>query len=413
MAANYFRYKLITPTGDISSGVAKLPYQETMSAINYLERDGSLTLYVKKLGSLAQWGLRLFDLRPKRRLPRILLAEILNNISLMLRSGMPLVTALEETSQTDEYPAVAKDIAEMIERIQGGASFTEAAERYPHIFPKNVLYLTRMGEDTGKLDEMLKDASEHLQRVHNILSNTKQALLYPAFVLTAISGGMLFWFAYVVPKIVGLFKELDVDLPKLTLMLIAASEFFEQYYLHVLGGAVLLIVMLLTARRRNRRVRKAFDQILLRIPIAKAIITASVLAYITEYFAMLINAGIDIMQSMRILNESVGNEVYRDKLAEVRGFLETGEGISDSFKQALIFPGFVVRMMSVGESSGTLSDQLTYIADQYRNKLSVVVSTLGKTIEPLILVVAGTIFAIIIMGLFLPIYDLVSRVTAM
>jgi general secretion pathway protein F/type IV pilus assembly protein PilC len=270
-----------------------------------------------------------------------------------------------------------------------------------------------MGEETGKLDEMLKDASEHLQRVNKIVSDTKQALMYPAFVLTAISGGMIFWFAYVVPKIVGLFKELDVALPQITLALIAISSFVEQYYLHIIIAALAALVVMVFIRKKSRSFRKFLDAVLLRLPITKSLITASVLAYISEYFAMLINAGIDIMQSLRILHESVGNEVYRDKMAEVRSYLETGEGISDSFKQAIIFPNFVIRMMSVGENSGTLPEQLNYIADQYREKLTVMVATIGKAIEPLILVVAGTIFAVIVIGLFLPIYDLVSRVSAM
>jgi type II secretory pathway component PulF len=410
---NYFRYKLITAAGEVSSGVAKLPYQETMSAVNHLERNGSLTLYVKKLGGLGRWLYKLMDIRPKRRLPRVMLSELLNNLALMLRSGLSLVTALEELSQMEEFPAVAQDFKAMIETIQGGAGFSEAAARFPHIFPQSVLYLTRMGEETGKLDEMLKDASEHLQRVNKIVSDTKQALMYPAFVLTAISGGMIFWFAYVVPKIVGLFKELDVALPQITLALIAISTFVEQYYLHIIIAALAALVVMVFVRKKSRSFRKFLDAVLLRLPITKSLMTASVLAYISEYFAMLINAGIDIMQSLRILHESVGNEVYRDKMAEVRSYLETGEGISDSFKQAIIFPNFVIRMMSVGENSGTLPEQLNYIADQYREKLTVMVATIGKAIEPLILVVAGTIFAVIVIGLFLPIYDLVSRVSAM
>ncbi|MEJ2038634.1 MAG: type II secretion system F family protein [Desulfosarcinaceae bacterium] len=409
---NYYRYKLIAPDGQVVSGVTKLPYQETMSAVNHLERDGSLTLYVKKPGPLGQIMCRLFGFRLKRRLPRLMLAEIFNNLSLMLRAGMPLVTGLKEVAQMDEFPNIGTDVEEIIERVQGGASFSDAAARFPHLFPSSVLHLLRMGEETGKLDEMLKDASAHLQRVQKIVSDTKQALLYPAFVLTAISGGVLFWFAYVVPKIVGLFKELDVTLPPITRALIAISSFVEQYYIHIMVvslGSLLLVIVL---RKKNRAFRKFLDAVLLRLPITKSLMTASVLAYISEYFAMLINAGIDIMQSIRILQDSVANEVYRDKMQDVRGSLETGEGISDSFRQALIFPNFVVRMMSVGENSGTLPEQLTYIADQYREKLTVMVATIGKAIEPLILVVAGSIFAVVIIGLFLPIYDLVSKVSA-
>lgn len=407
---NYFRYKLITPEGGIVSGVTKLPYKETISAVNHLERDGSVTLFVARLGSIGQAIFRLADLRPQRRLPRIMAAEILNNIALMLRAGMPLVTALEEASTAEEYPAVTTGFRDMIERIQAGEGFSEAAARHPRIFSQSVLYLIRMGEETGQLEQMLKDASEHLQRVDRIISDTKQALLYPTFVLGAIGGGMVFWFAYVVPKIVGLFKELDVKLPAMTLYLIAVADFFQHYYGHVIISAIVLLLALILLRKKSRSVRKGLDIILLKLPVSKSVVTASNLAFITEYFAMLFNAGIDILQCLRILKESVSNEVYRDKLAEVGKTVELGDGIAAGFKQALIFPGFVVRMISVGESSGTLSDQLTYIAEQYRHKLSVIVATIGKSIEPLILLIAGAIFAVIIIGLFLPIYDLVSRV---
>jgi type IV pilus assembly protein PilC len=409
---NYYRYKLITADGQIDAGVAKLPYQETMSAVNHLERNGAITLYVKKLKGVTQWPFRLADLRPQRKLSRTLIAELLNNLSLMLRAGMPMVTALEEAAQTEDYPKVANDFKEIIERIKGGSSFSDAARQHPNIFSQNVIHLIRMGEDTGKLDQMLKDAADHLLRIDRIISDTKQALLYPCFVLVAISGGLLFWFAYVVPKIVSLFKELAVNLPPITVFLIHCSEFFHTYYLHIIICAVAMVLATGILRKRSRRFRKASDLVWLRIPVAKSIITASVLAYISEYFAMLINAGIDILNAIGILSNSVTNEVYRDKLGEVKGFLENGEGISDSFKAARIFPNFVVRMMSVGEYSGTLPEQLNYIAEQYRNKLSILVSTIGKSIEPLILIVAGTIFAVVIIGLFLPIYDLVSKVSS-
>lgn len=407
---NYFRYKLITADGSMVSGVVKLPYKETISAVNHLERDGSVTLFVSKLGRLAQWLWQISDMRPQRRLPRLMTAEILNNIALMLRAGMTLVTALEEAADTEEHSAAAGSFRDMIERIQGGTSFSDAAAKHPHIFPQTVLYLIRMGEETGQLEQMLKDASQHLQRIDRIASDTKQALLYPAFVLSAIGGGMLFWFAYVVPKIVGLFKELDVTLPTMTLFLIALADFFHEYYLHIIISLVVLGIAIATLRKRNRKFRKALDIVLLKIPVSQSIVVASNLAFISEYFAMLFNAGIDILQCLRILKESVGNEVFRDRLGEVGRSVELGEGIATGFKAAVIFPGFVVRMISVGESSGTLSDQLVYISEQYRQKLSVMVATIGKTIEPLILLVAGAIFAVIIIGLFLPIYDLVSRV---
>ena len=399
------------PTGRISSGIINLPYKDVLSAVTHLERGDNTSIYVKKLGVVASFIFQLLSLRFRRRVSRSFQAEFLSNISIMLRSGMTLTTALEEGASTSESPDFESDITDMITAIQGGATFSEAADKYRYIFPKTVIYLIRMGEETGRLDEMLQDASEHLKRIQNIISDTKQALLYPSFVFIAMGAGLLFWFYYVVPKILSLFKEMDVTLPSLTIFLLKISEFIQNHFLSMVLGLALAIFIVVTAYKENRKVKRTTDALLLKLPLSSTIISASTMAFITEYFSLLIKAGIDILQCMTILKESIKNEIYREKLGEVREGLARGEGIADSFRRVLIFPLFVIRMINVGELSGTLPEQLSYIAEDYRNKLTVLVATIGKMIEPIVLVVAGAMFAIIIAGLFLPIYDLVSRVS--
>ena len=408
---SYFRYKLMEPTGRISSGIINLPYKDVLSAVTHLERGDNTSIYVKKLGVVASFIFQLLSLRFRRRVSRSFQAEFLSNISMMLRSGMTLTTALEEGASTSESPDFESDITDMITAIQGGATFSEAADKYRYIFPKTVIYLIRMGEETGRLDKMLQDASEHLKRIQNIISDTKQALLYPSFVFIAMGAGLLFWFYYVVPKILSLFKEMDVTLPSLTIFLLKISEFIQNHFLSMVLGLALAIFIVVTAYKENRKVKRTTDALLLKLPLSSTIISASTMAFITEYFSLLIKAGIDILQCMTILKESIKNEIYREKLGEVREDLARGEGIADSFRSVLIFPLFVIRMINVGELSGTLPEQLSYIAEDYRNKLTVLVATIGKMIEPIVLVVAGAMFAIIIAGLFLPIYDLVSRVS--
>lgn len=406
----YYRYKLIAPTGQLSSGVIKLPYQDIMSAITHLERDGSITIFVKHVGPILSFLFKLVAMRLNRRIKRPVLAEMLNNISVMLRSGLALVSALQESAASADVPEVQGDINDIVMSIQGGASFSKAAVNYPHIFPSTVIHLIRMGEETGQLDNMTADASEHLKRMHDIISDTKQALIYPALVFLIMGGGLIFWFFYVVPKIVSLFKEMDVVLPPLTLFLIALSEFTRNHLAAVLLGAIAFISLILMGRRWSRPFKRFMDQCLLKIPIAKALITASNLAFITEYFSMLLNAGIDILQSFQILIDSVNNEVYRDKLIQIKESISRGDGISDSFRSANIFPAFVVRMINVGEMSGSLTEQLDYVAEEYRQKLNVLVASLGKMLEPFVLIVAGSFFAIIIIALLLPIYDLIGKV---
>ena len=407
---NYYRYKILEKSGGVSSGVIKLPYQEVMSAVAYLERNGGYTIYVRKLGRLGRLLFQLTDKSKTRRLKRPLQAELLNNMALMLRAGMPLTSALEEVASGDDMQSVAAQLQSIIESVKGGISFSDSAVQHTNIFPKNVIHLIRMGEDTGKLDEMLKDAADHLTRMQQIISDTKQALIYPFFVMTAMTGGLIFWFAFVVPKITSLFKEMNVTLPAITVFLIRVSDFVQAYLLHMLIGMAALVALLVTGYRYSPSCKQAMDKVSLRLPVVGSIITASTLAYITEYFAILINAGIDILHALSILQASISNAVYKQKLGLIHESLQRGEGVGEGFKKALIFPSFVIRMVGIGERSGTLPDQLGHIATEYRRKLTILVDTIGKLIEPAVLIMAGVIFAVIVMGLFLPIYDLVSQV---
>ncbi len=408
---NYFRYKLIQSGGGVVSGITRLAYSDELSAISYLERQDNTVLYAKKVNAVTSVFFRCLSARPRKRVTRSFQAELLSNVSIMLRSGVPLTTALREAAGSSDRVDLEGDIKDMILQIEGGSTFSEAAQKYQYIFPRTVIYLIRLGEETGKLDRVLMDASEHLKRMQKIVSDTKQALLYPSFVFFSMGAGLLFWFYYVVPRIVSLFNEMDVTLPPLTLFLINLSKFVQEYFFEIVVVALAVGFFTALAYKTSRSMRKAVDVLLLKLPISRTIVSASVMAFITEYFSLLLNVGIDILHSMDVLKESINNEVYREKLVEVSAGLSRGDGIGESFKRAVVFPAFVVRMIHVGEQSGTLPEQLGHIAEDYRNRLSVVVGTIGKVIEPVVLVVAGTMFAIIVGGLFLPIYDLVSKLS--
>ena len=408
---NYFRYKLIAPSGEVSSGTTKLPYKDLMSAISHLERNGSLTLYVKKLGSIRSFFAGLGGFRLRKRLKKSDQAEFLSNIALMLRSGVTLSTALEEIAESVEGSEIKTDLNNIIVSVQSGTPFSEAAAKYNHIFPTSVIHLIRIGEETGRLDQMLQNGAQHLKKVQGIISDTKQALLYPAVVFTVLGAGFIFWVYYVAPKIIGLFKDMDVKLPAITIFVMNVSYFFRDFWFHILIAVVIIFFSVIAARKGSSQIKRGMDALILKLPVAGTIVNASTLAFITEYFSLLMNAGIDLLHSMTILHDSISNEIYREKLKDIRESLTKGESIADSFKGVIIFPSYVIRMINIGEMSGTLSEQLASIAEEYRNKLSTLVATIGKMLEPIILVVAGVLFGIIIVGLLLPIYDLVSQVS--
>ncbi|MCP3876746.1 MAG: type II secretion system F family protein [Desulfobacteraceae bacterium] len=410
---NLFKYKLIEPNGRVITNVINLPFEDEVSAVTYLEREGNTTLSVKKLGPITSFAIKLMQSGIQKRLTRPFLAEFLNNISMMLKSGIPIVTALEESAINSDRPNFESDISDMIITLQGGSSFSGAVEANKHIFPKSVIHLIRIGEASGTLDERIKDASDHLKRIHGIISDTKQALLYPSFVMGTMFIGLIFWLYYVVPKIVTLFTEMDVQLPALTVFIINTSGFVQSYIFELISALIISIFFITTLYKKSQFAKKRIDAVLLKTPVVGTLIQASTLAFISEYFALLMNAGIDLLQSVDIIKDSTNNAVYSDKLGEVKESLTRSETISDSFENTLIFPRFVCRMIKIGENSGTLPDQLQYVAQEYSKKLSTLVETLGKIIEPIVLIVAGTMFAIIIAGLFLPIYDLIGSIGSM
>lgn len=407
---SYFRYKLIEGTGRVSSGVLNLPYDNETAVSAFLERDGNTVLFVKRLRGLTSALLDLVSAGTRRRIKRAELAEFLSNLSVMLRSGMPVTAAMEELADDADNPGLATVAQGMLFYLESGASLSDAARRYPTAFPHTVLYLMRIGEETGNLEATLRDASDHLRRLDRILSDTKQALLYPAFVFVTMGSAMVFWFYYVVPKIVGLFADMNVPMPAITLALLAMSEFLQQWALHLLAGTVVAVVAFVVAYRRNRRFRRLVHGVMLRIPVVRDIVETSTLAFISEYMRLLLHSGVDTFRAMEVLEDSIGNEVYKEKVGVIRDNLTQGVGVSDAFRAAGIFPGFVVRMIGVGEHSGTLPEQLAYVAEEYQRRLAVIVSTIGKVIEPVVLIIAGVMFAVIIIGLFLPIYDLIAQV---
>lgn len=407
----YFRFKLLSPSGRVFSGFIKLPYLDEMSAISHLERDGSTAIHVSKPGIIYSFLLHLASFSLQQKMSRSDQAEFLSNMSLMLRSGVPISSALKESSTTSSLPEISKDIEDMIISIQGGLTFSETASKYSHIFPKAILHLIRIGEETGQLDEMLKKGAGHLKRIDGIVSDTKQALLYPSFVFFMLGAGLIFWFYFVVPKIVTLFVEMNVSLPGLTVFLIWLSEVFQNYLFHILGGLAVAIMILSYLYKGSPVGRRIIETVLLNLPLSGTIIRASSLAFITEYLSLLLSSGIDILQSLKILKESITNSIYKESLDNILGSVSRGDGIAGSFKNAQLFPPFVIRMIGIGEMSGTLTEQLAYISEEYKNKLSLLVSTIGKIIEPVVLIIAGIMFAIIIGGLLLPIYDLVSQIS--
>jgi type II secretory pathway component PulF len=272
--------------------------------------------------------------------------------------------------------------------------------------------LVSVGEETGNLDGSLQEAAEHIQRVADLSSALKQAMIYPLFAFVTTFGSMIFWLVYVLPKITSLFKDMGVKVPAITRFLILMSAFTRQYW----PLLVILPILFFTAIRLVRRSERGaylLDQAMLRLPIVQLILVNKSLGIFTEQMRILLRSGLTIDRCFDLAGGVIGNRVYKDAIGRVKQEVLAGATISEAMALQRVFPPMMLRMVHVGETSGTLDEQFAFLAAYYVKKLDDVSKRLGKLLEPIMIITLGIMFAVIILGLLLPIYDLISNIGRM
>lgn len=408
----YFYFQRLLDTGQIATGVEKLAFTNETSAQFYLEQRWGDAVIVKliMLPSWLNWPydfiMRIF--RPQ--LKREEVADFFRNIAVMLRSGIPMFTAIEDMASDDSSLPVQRVSKDILESLKTGASFSEGVERHSDIVPQTVIHLIRIGESSGNLDRTLMDAAEHLKRVDKIVRDSKRAMIYPTFVFFTILASAVFWISYVIPSISDLFKQMRVELPAVTKMVLAMSENIGQNLLLTFVILVLLLFVTVYSIRHSYRVRYQFHRLLMALPVSRVLVNSSALAFITEYLSLLISSGLSMVESLDILERSTENEVYRKSIQTMREGVIRGNSLSSEMRQIKMYPRFVVRMISVGEETGRVDEQLGYLAEEYRQRFDHIVASISEIIKPVVMLVAGGLFLLLIVALFLPIYQLVSQV---
>lgn len=399
-----FSYKAIDYFGVEVKGLTQ--GEDEASVYNDLGTRGLLVLSVEKQNLyianlkkyLQSWSVKRTDI-----------IEFAGNLSMMMKAGVPVLNAIEDLATTLDNKAFKRVLQSIKHEIEMGMRFSDAVELNKQYFPDIFIKLIKIGEESGQLDNSLSDIATHLQRMEDLSAAIKRALMYPAFAVVTTVGALVFWLAYVLPKIVPLLKDMGVKLPMITLILIQVSDFTNKFwYLFLLLPIIIFAAVKILKRAQG--VEYALDMLKIKIPIIKGIIYNKLLTVFSEQFRILIAAGIPIDRSFDIVAEVIGNKVFEKAIIESKEKVVSGDRISDSLKEHKVFPPLVIRMLDIGESTGNLDNQFGFLSEHYLKKLDDVSIKLGKTLEPVIMVVIGGLFGIIIMGLMLPIYSLVSSI---
>lgn len=400
---SFFAYKALDDTGKESKGF--LEAADAAAVYGMLSDRGLYVVTITESSRLASEIRRGFR---ARRIKRSDIIELANNLSVMLAAGVPLLTALGDIISTIEDAFFQHIVTEIKHAIEGGASFSDAVALHRDVFPDIFVRLVRIGEETGRLDRSLKDIADHLQKMEDLSQSIKRAMIYPAFAIVTTMGALIFWLAYVLPKILKVFIEMKVQLPFMTRVLIVVSNVMQDFwFLFLLLPVILFVVVKLM--KQNPRTRYYVDAAKLRIPVVKLVVVNKLLALFSEQLRILITAGITIDRALDIIADVIGNDVFRRALISVKEDVSFGSPIADSLRKHPVFPPLVLRMVDIGESTGNLDGQFTFLSQYYIRKLDDVSDRIGKLVEPIVITIIGLLFAIIVIGLMFPIYELVSK----
>ena len=364
-------------------------------------------IFVTRIDSVRErvWAARTRRVKP---VPARNLAIFTRQLSVMIDAGLPLVQCLEILGTQEEDKNFSRIILQTRADIEGGTGLADSMRKHPSAFDSLYTNMMVAGEAGGILDTILKRLAIHIEKNVQLTAQVKSAMTYPIAILTisAIVVGAILW--KVIPTFANLFAGLGATLPLPTRMVIVMSNSLVTYMpLLILGGAVLAFTY--RRFRATGRGRRAVDGALLKTPVLGLIIRKEAVARFCRTLATLLGSGVPILDGLEITAKTAGNAIIEDAIRVTRAAIERGETVSGSLRGTRAFPPMVTQMINVGEATGTLDTMLAKIADFYEEEVNTSVAGMLTLIEPIMIAFLGVLVGSIVIAMYLPIFDLISR----
>jgi len=324
----------------------------------------------------------------------------------MMKSGVPIVSALEIIGSGHKNPRMKKMVDTIRTDIEGGSSMYEAVSKHPVQFDELYRNLVRAGEGAGVLETVLDTVATYKENIEALKGKIKKALFYPIMVVVVamlVSGIML---VFVVPQFEDVFKSFGADLPAFTQMVVNLSRFMVSWWWLMLIVAIGTAVGAVMAYKRSPKMQHAMDRFVLKVPVIGQIMHNSAIARFARTTAVTFKAGVPLVEALSIVAGATGNTVYEEAVLRMRDDVSVGYPVNVSMKQTNLFPHMVIQMTGIGEEAGALDAMLFKVAEYYEQEVNNSVDALSSLLEPMIMVFIGTIVGGMVIAMYLPIFKL-------
>jgi type IV pilus assembly protein PilC len=334
------------------------------------------------------------------------IALFTRQLSTMMKAGVPLLQSFDIVSKGHANPSVSKLLQDIRADVETGTSLNQAFRKFPLYFDPLFCNLVGAGEQAGILEDLLNRLATYKEKTLAIKGKIKGALFYPvailavAFIVTSI---IMIW---VVPAFKETFKSFGAELPGPTLVVMAISDFFVQWWWAIFGSVFSAIYFFFQSWKRSLKMQRFMDKLLLKAPVFGDVIRKATIARWTRTLATMFAAGVPLVESLDSVGGASGNAVYLDATKQIQTEVSTGTSLTAAMTNANVFPNMVVQMVSIGEESGSLDAMLAKVADFYEAEVDDAVDSLSSLMEPLIMVVLGGQIGGLVIAMYLPIFKL-------
>jgi len=334
------------------------------------------------------------------------IALFTRQLATMMKSGVPLLQAFDIVGRGHSNPTVGKLLLDIKADVETGSSLSQAFRKFPLQFDALYCNLVSAGEQAGILDTLLDRLATYKEKIIAIKSKIKSAMFYPiailvvAFVITAVI--MIF----VIPAFKEVFKSFGADLPAPTLIVMAISDFFVSYWWAIFGIIGGGFYAFFESWKRSEKLQIVMDRLLLRMPVFGDIIRKSVIARWTRTLSTMFAAGVPLVESLDSVGGAAGNHVYKLATKQIQSEVSTGTSLTVSMQNVNLFPNMVTQMVAIGEESGALDSMLSKVADFFEAEVDDAVDAMSSLMEPIIMVVLGTLIGGMVIAMYLPIFKL-------
>ena len=339
------------------------------------------------------------------------LSVMCRQFSTMIDAGVTLVRCLSVLAEQATNPRLKAILNDIQNEVEGGSTLSRAMEKYPGVFDRLFIGLVNAGEIGGALEESLQRLSQFLEKDVEMKRKVKSAMTYPTIIMVFAVLVVLGLMTFVLPKFMGLFKDLGIkELPGPTAILQACSDFLlaKWYWVIIFGIVFFVAIKLFMKTKVGRRV---FDRIKLKAPIFGKLNHKVALARFARTLSTLLSSGVGILQAMETVAGTVSNDIISDALLEARARIREGDKIGEPLARSKLFPPMVVQMITIGEESGSLDPMLAKVADFYEDEVEAALASLTAAIEPVMIVGLGGVVGFIVIALFLPLVAVIQNLS--